>query len=185
MQRLRSNSVTLSYGASPVVNDLSVSGPAKTGVAAKAVALTTKEREQEILMASSAPGVSRHHAGTDFDIGQGGEDQLEPERWQPGEKYFDLGRWLYRNAASWGFMRPFESKGGYGSGYMAGPWHWSYWPIAQALLEFARRNRTDMEAMLQSHWRSGGAGSAAQPQFEFVWGAWKNFLDNVDESPRF
>lgn len=154
-------------------------------LAAKALALAPQEREKEILMASSAPGVSRHHAGTDFDIGQGGDDQLEPELWKPGEKYFDLGRWLVHNAATWGFMRPFETKGGYGKGYMAEPWHWSYWPIAQALLEFARRNRPDMEAMLREHWRTGAAGTSAQPQFEFVWSAWKNFLDNVDESPRF
>jgi hypothetical protein len=157
----------------------------KTFIAAKASVLTTQEREQEILMASSAPGVSRHHAGTDFDIGQGGENELEPELWAPGEKYFDLGRWLFHNAATWGFMRPFESKGGYGKGYMAEPWHWSYWPIAQALLEFARKNQQDVEAMLHAHWQKTGAGSGAQPQFDFIWGAWKNFLNNVDETPRF
>jgi len=157
----------------------------KAFIAAKAIALTMQEREQEILMASSAPGVSRHHAGTDFDIGQGGENELEPELWAPGEKYFDLGRWLFHNAATWGFMRPFESKGGYGKGYMAEPWHWSYWPIAQALLELARKNQQDMESMLHAHWQKTGAPSSAQPEFAFIWGAWKNFLNNVDETPRF
>jgi hypothetical protein len=151
---------------------------------AKATPLTAVEREMEILEASSAPGVSRHHAGTDFDIGQKGtkQDELDPKLWQPGEKYFDLGRWLFHNAATWGFMRPFETKGGYGKGYMSEDWHWSYWPIAQALLEFARRNRSDMESELQAHW---GAAGKAKPQFPFIWKAWFDFLNNVDEKPRF
>ncbi|MEO5558144.1 MAG: DUF4157 domain-containing protein [Dokdonella sp.] len=157
-------------------------------IKAGAASLTLQEREGEILMASSAPGVSRHHAGTDFDIGQTGtgNHELEPELWKPGEEYFDLDRWLLHNAATWGFMRPFETKGGYGKGYMAEPWHWSYWPIAQALLEFARENRTDMEDMLHAHWQKPGAAPAkASGQFEFIWAAWKNFLNNVDETPRF
>lgn len=152
---------------------------------AGATALTPQEREKEILMASSAPGVSRHHAGTDFDIGQKGtgKDELEPELWKAGEKYFDAGRWLLHNAAAWGFMRPFETKGGYGRGYMAEPWHWSYWPVAQALLEFARTNQKDVESILREHWQD--ASKKALPQFEFIWGNWKSFLENVDQTPRF
>jgi hypothetical protein len=163
-------------------------GDAMKFVSAGAASLSLQEREEEILMASSAPGVSRHHAGTDFDIGRTGtgKDELEPELWKPGETYFDLGRWLFHNAATWGFMRPFETKGGYGKGYMAEPWHWSYWPIAQALLEFARKNQQDVETELHEHWQKPGAGATkAQSQFQFVWGAWKDFLNNVDETPRF
>lgn len=150
-----------------------------------AVALTPREREQEILMASSAPGVSRHHAGTDFDIAETGtgKDELEPELWKAGEKYHDAGLWLRHNAATWGFMRPFETKGGHGTGYMAEPWHWSYWPVAQALLEFARANQKDMENMLHEQWQD--ASKKALPQFEFIWGNWKSFIENVDESPQF
>ena len=151
-------------------------------VAAKAVPLTHPEREQEILEASSAPGVSRHHAGTDFDIGERGKDDLQDAFWKPGAKMFDAGRWLRHNAATWGFMRPFETKGGHGTGYMAEPWHWSYWPVAQALLEFARVNRTDMETELRAKWGSSGS---ARLEFVFIWNAWKNFIDNVDESPKF
>jgi hypothetical protein len=154
-------------------------------LSAKAIALTTEEREKEILAASSAPGVSRHHTGTDFDIGQTGtgKDELDPNLWQPGQKYSDLGRWLFHNAATWGFMRPFETKGGYGTGYISEDWHWSYWPIAQALLEFARNNRGDMEKSLRAQW--GASGTTAKPEFTFIWKAWFDFLNNVDETPRF
>lgn len=108
------------------------------------------------------------------------------ELWKPGEKYFDLGRWLFHNAATWGFMRPFETKGGYGKGYMAEPWHWSYWPIAQALLEFARKNKKDIEDMLHAHWQDPASKTPkALPEFEFVWTAWQDFVTNVDETPRF
>jgi hypothetical protein len=153
----------------------------KAFIAAGAAPLASKEREEEILQASSAPGVSRHHAATDFDIGDAttkSPDQLQSKLWQPGGKYFDLGRWLFHNAATWGFMRPFESKGGYGTGYMAEEWHWSYWPIAQALLDFARRTKADMEKALKDHW----SGST---HFQFISTAWTKFLNNVDETPRF
>jgi hypothetical protein len=78
-------------------------------------------------------------------------------------------------------MRPFESKGGYGTGYMAEEWHWSYWPIAQALLDFARRTKADMEEALEAHW----GGSTPSPQFQFIWNAWTKFLNEVDKTPRF
>jgi hypothetical protein len=42
--------------------------------------LTDDEKQQEILSASSAPGVSRHHAGVDFDFGQTEKD-LDPKAW--------------------------------------------------------------------------------------------------------
>jgi hypothetical protein len=151
-------------------------------IKAGAVPLTSEEREKEILQASSAPGVSRHHAGTDFDIGDTKKsDQLQSAFWQTGGAYADLARWLYHNAATWGFMRPFETKGGYGKGYMAEEWHWSYWPIAQAILDFTRQYKTEMEQALHAQW--GGASASAQ--FKFIWNSWKDFLNNVDETPRF
>jgi len=124
---------------------------------------------------------ARSHAGTDFDIGEVKlKNQLESSLWQPGNKYADLGRWLFHNAATWGFMR-FETKGGYGKGYMPEEWHWSYWPVAQALLDFARQYQAAMEQALHEHW--GGTSPAAE--FKFVWKAWRDFLNNVDETPRF
>jgi hypothetical protein len=151
-------------------------------IKAGAVSLLPEEREKEILQASSAPGLSRHHAGTDFDIGDTTKkDQLDSSLWQPGAKFADFGRWLYHNAATWGFMRPFETKGGYGKGYMAEEWHWSYWPIAQALLDFARQNQVELEAALHKQW----GGATAKTQFTFVWKAWRDFLNNVEETPRF
>jgi hypothetical protein len=171
--------------ASTTSKDPAVEAAVKAFVAAGAVPLKSSERETEILQASSAPGVSRHHAATDFDIGDAtikSPDQLQSKLWQPGKKYFDLGRWLFHNAATWGFMRPFESKGGYGTGYMAEEWHWSYWPIAQALLDFARRTKADIEKALKDHWGSRGTPFT---QFQFIWNAWTNFLNNVDETPRF
>jgi hypothetical protein len=151
-------------------------------IKAGAVPLTSEEREKEVLQASSAPGVSRHHTGTDFDIGdQTKSNQLQSALWQTGGAYADLGRWLFHNAATWGFMRPFETKGGYGKGYMPEEWHWSYWPIAQAILDFARQYKGEMETALRAQW----GGTSASPQFKFIWNSWKDFINNVDETPRF
>jgi D-alanyl-D-alanine carboxypeptidase-like protein len=49
---------------------------------ARARALDDNERQFEILQASSAPGISRHHWGTDFDLF---DSDMNPELWTVGD----------------------------------------------------------------------------------------------------
>jgi hypothetical protein len=139
--------------------------------------LTAEEKAKEILMTSSAPGVSRHHAGTDFDFGKTDKD-LEPEAWTSAGDFADAYRWLAKNSSRYGFIQPFETKGGYGKGYAAERWHWSYYPIANALLEFAQAHQSDIDRELQEHW-------AGKPQFDFISKHWRDYLFNVETKARF
>jgi Domain of unknown function (DUF4157)/D-alanyl-D-alanine carboxypeptidase len=140
--------------------------------------LTDDEKQKEILMASSAPGVSRHHAGVDFDIGQSDKD-LDPQAWTGGGRFADAYRWLARNAATFGFIQPFDQKGGYGTGYMSERWHWSYYPVAQAVLEFVMDYDQEIEAALQKLWSDGKGG--IKPEFSFIAKNWRSYLFNVED----
>ncbi|MEQ1903082.1 MAG: DUF4157 domain-containing protein [Pirellulaceae bacterium] len=139
--------------------------------------LTNEEKEKEILMTSSAPGVSRHHAGTDFDFGQT-DKHLQNEAWTGTGDFADAYSWLARNASRYGFMQPFNTKGGYGKGYTEERWHWSYYPIAQALLEFAKEHQKEIDEELQKHWKD-------KPEYEFISKNWRDYLFNVETKARF
>jgi hypothetical protein len=145
--------------------------------------LSSEEKEKEILMTSSAPGVSRHHTGTDFDFGRKGakgEKDLTSEAWTGSGGFADAYRWLAPNAATYGFIQPFDTKGGYGTGYATERWHWSYYPIANALLEFARSHRVKIGEELKRQW-SDSTGKAPRPEFKFIWDNWEQYLFNVEE----
>jgi hypothetical protein len=145
--------------------------------------LTGEEREREILMTSAAPGVSRHHAGTDFDFGRPGVDKdLEAEAWTGTGDFADVYRWLARNASRYGFIQPFDTEGGPGKGYTTERWHWSYYPIAQALLEFAFAHQSEIDQALKEHWQDGGK---VKPEFEFISKNWRKYLFNVENQARF
>ena len=137
--------------------------------------LTDDERQLEILQASSAPGISRHHWGTEFDIFSD-----VPEQWTttgPGKNFADEYAWLERNAFTYGFMQPFTIASAFKRfGYMEERWHWSYWPVAQALLEFVGTHDADVQAVLTSKW-----GTA--PEFSFISKHWREFMNNVEQNP--
>ncbi|MDZ4724649.1 MAG: M15 family metallopeptidase [Leptospira sp.] len=82
-----------------------------------------------ILEFSSAPGTSRHHWGTDFDL-----NALDNAYFQSNGKGKILYEWLKANAGQYGFCQPYNelAKRG-GKGYQEEKWHWSYAPISQAL----------------------------------------------------
>lgn len=145
--------------------------------------LSSEEKEKEILMTSSAPGVSRHHTGTDFDIGRKGkpgDKDLTAQAWTGSGDFADAYRWLVPNAATYGFIQPFDTKGGYGAGYTTERWHWSYYPIAQALLDFARSRRAEIGDELHRQW-ADSTGKAPRPEFKFIWDNWEKYLFNVEE----
>ncbi len=137
--------------------------------------LTVDERQQEILQASSAPGISRHHWGTDFDLF---DPDLGPANWQAGHRFANEYAWLMSNAATYGFIQSFTPMSTFmTTGYIEERWHWSYWPIAQALLEFARAHQSDINTELMRRWGS-------QPQFSFIRRHWREFMFNVNQTPR-
>lgn len=140
--------------------------------------LSSDEKQKEILMASSAPGISRHHAGVDFDFGQS-EADLDPKAWTGSGRFADAYRWLARNAATFGFIQPFDTKGGYGQGYMSERWHWSYFPVAQAALEFVMDYDQEVESALQDLWSDGQGG--IKPEFSFIAKDWRKYLFNVED----
>lgn len=171
--------------------------------------LTPAEREMEILQASSAPGVSRHHWGTDFDL-----NSVSATQWAGAVA--PLYDWLAGTpgtagsgrtggqAATFGFIQSFTSaSGGYGTGYMDEPWHWSYFPVAQALLDWinvrtpppssgggtagcqpatglmnACSPHDAVEAALNAQWGSGH-------QFDFIRSHWSDFMSHVGQQGAF
>jgi Domain of unknown function (DUF4157)/D-alanyl-D-alanine carboxypeptidase len=144
--------------------------------------LDEEEKAKEILMTSSAPGISRHHAGSDFDFGKTDKD-LEPAAWTGAGAFADAYRWLAKNASSFGFIQPFDTKGAYGQGYTAERWHWSYYPVAQALLEFSRIHRSDLQQVLKEHWSD--SSGAIKAEFKFIWANWEKYMFNVEQQGRF
>jgi hypothetical protein len=137
--------------------------------------LTDDEKQMEILQASSAPGISRHHWGTDFDIFS---DQ--PAEWTTagaGRNFLDEYSWLLGNASMYGFIQAFTPLSAYRQlGYMEERWHWSYWPVAQALLEFVSTHDADVQAALTAQW-----GTATE--FSFISSHWREFMNNVNQTP--
>jgi LAS superfamily LD-carboxypeptidase LdcB len=87
---------------------------------------TPEEIISLILEFSSAPGTSRHHWGTDFDL-----NALENSYFEGNAKGKILYDWLVANAATYGFCQPYnELSKRNGKGYHEEKWHWSYAPIS-------------------------------------------------------
>ncbi len=142
--------------------------------------LTPSEREREILQASAAPGISRHHWGTDFDI-----FALAPAMFRTG-RYADEYLWMTHNALLMGFFQPYTSREVRGERYMEERWHWSYYPIAQALLEFAAAHDSEVAARLEELWQEfetrWNPRGEKREFFTFVRAHWREFMFNVDTS---
>ncbi len=139
-------------------------------------------RQQEILVASSAPGLSRHHWGTDFDL-----FSLNPKRFGPRGLYRDEYHWLLRNGVAFGFFQPYTSDPGRG-GYMEERWHWSYFPIGQALLEYAREHEPSIQRELSKQWtgmedRWNRRKGHHERYFDWIEKHWRSFVFEVDRGP--
>ena len=147
--------------------------------------LTADERQVEILTASAAPGISRHHWGTDADL-----FSVELAPWSDPAGLRGVHSWLaggdgmHPHAAGFGFVQPFTAdSGGYGPpysarrGHMAEPWHWSYLPIAQALLEFSLAHQELLEAKLDALWQG--------QQFSYIRRHWRDYLCHVNTAAWF
>jgi zinc D-Ala-D-Ala carboxypeptidase len=84
------------------------------------------KRAVEILKYSSMPGGSRHHWGTDVDL-----NILSNSYYERGEGLV-LSQWLEKNAARFGFCRPYTAERK--SGHEEERWHWSYYPLAKIFI---------------------------------------------------
>jgi hypothetical protein len=139
--------------------------------------LTPEEREWEILQASAAPGLSRHHWGTDLDI-----LGLNPVFFAEGGALYGDWRWLDANALDHGFFQPYVDFEDDRIAHMEERWHWSYYPIAQALWEYIYDNQSYFEAILFDRWdsleRQWGPGRG--PYFGHMRQYWRDYLFNID-----
>ncbi|MEM1349067.1 MAG: D-alanyl-D-alanine carboxypeptidase family protein, partial [Myxococcota bacterium] len=143
--------------------------------------LKPREREREILTASSAPGISRHHWGTDFDI-----FGLNPRQFREHRPLYDEYLWMSTNARAHGFFQTFiHHEAHEGPAYMEERWHWSYYPIASALHRWAEAHEDELAAALNTLWtqieqRWGGR----TPYFDYVRANWKSYMFNVAALPK-
>lgn len=106
--------------------------------------LNAQEKWDAILQWSALPGTSRHHWGCDFDVYDAqamdlADVQLIPEEYQEGGPMEALGSWLkhwLNSPDNPGFYLPYSSLRPHADvGYGHEPWHLSYAPLAQQLLE--------------------------------------------------
>ncbi|WP_437547269.1 D-alanyl-D-alanine carboxypeptidase family protein [Sorangium sp. So ce367] len=141
--------------------------------------------EHQILQASSAPGTSRHHWGTDFDM-----FSLTMSEWhQP--PLSEAHGWLEENASIYGFSQPYCAPTEHGRvfswGYMEEAWHWSFYPIAEALMEFASAHRDELEDRLVGLWdeRDRQRSREGKPSaYRFIRSHWSSYIFNVSRDLR-
>lgn len=106
----------------------------------KPVAISGKANDEIIdliLLWSALPGTSRHHWGTDVDLYDANnisrsELQLVSSEYQDQGPCADLHKWLLAHALEFGFYFPFQLGL---SGVSPEPWHLSYFPVANKLLD--------------------------------------------------
>lgn len=139
--------------------------------------LSATEREKEVLTASAAPGLSRHHWGTDVDI-----LGLNPTHFRDGGLLHDDWRWLDDHGLDFGFFQTYGEPDEQGYAHMEERWHWSYYPIAQALLEFVHDHQDRVEDALFERWDRFERqwGSHHGPYFDHMRKYWRDYLFNID-----
>lgn len=137
--------------------------------------LSKADRQREILVASAAPGLSRHHWGTDIDI-----LGLNPLHFKEGYFFHGAWQWLDTHALDHGFFQPYSNSRVLG-GHFEERWHWSYYPIGQAIWEYIRDDPRRFEEVLfdewdrlESRWGPGGG-----PYFDYVRDNWKRYLFGI------
>ncbi|WP_115718243.1 M15 family metallopeptidase [Gallaecimonas mangrovi] len=99
--------------------------------------LADKDKLHAILRFSALPGASRHHWGTDMDLycakSQGSAPiGLTPKEYNPGGSQYEFAQWLRHSAPDFDFFLPYDADRG---GVAEEPWHLSYAPQAEPLME--------------------------------------------------
>jgi hypothetical protein len=141
--------------------------------------LSVVEREREILEASSAPGLSRHHWGTDVDL-----FSLNPRNFTTGAPLAPVYDWMRDEALAHGFFQTYTGRDEGEHGYMEERWHWSYYPIGQALSDYATRHESKLETALNEQWDRVADWYNRRREkdvvyFRFIRREWRDFVFRV------
>jgi hypothetical protein len=156
--------------------------------------LEPRQREREILQTSSAPGISRHHWGSEFDI-----FTLRPASWEKDALFHEEYRWLEDHALEYGFFQPYHGASPERPHtYIEERWHWSYYPVATALTDYLRNHRDKVEAALIEQWASFASryrddkptsptgsdehqGPSVKPYFQYIREHWFSYATDIVE----
>jgi hypothetical protein len=133
--------------------------------------LTSEERQQEILIASAGPGISRHHWGSEVDFYDA--STAEWQRWSAlFTEMYDHGL-----AARYGFVWTYGRPYVYGAQYRDERWHWSYHPVSKPMLDRVRTESPDaILAALTKLW----AGAADKSHLATPHN-WLQYVTNLNE----
>lgn len=137
-------------------------------------------RQREILTASSAPGISRHHWGTDFDL-----FNLNPRKYLGKGPYADEYLWMTGNALTHGFYQPFTGPKKLGQHtYIEERWHWSYYPAAKAITNYITNHPKAVSKALFAQWDTfekkwNGRKKKGADYFGYVKTHWKAYMLKV------
>ncbi len=134
--------------------------------------LTAHARQREILQFSAAPGLSRHHWGTDFDLF---DPTLRPEAWTRDKPLLEVYDWMKKHALAFGFFQAYgPPKARDARGFLEERWHWSYYPMAQALSEFIAAHEEAFEAGLFDRWDRNDA------YYSYPRRHWRDYLYGIN-----
>lgn len=131
------------------------------------------QRERQILSASSAPGLSRHHWGTEIDL-----FSLNPHRFLEGRRRAGEYDWMRQHASLYGFYQPYKDD----DAYVEERWHWSYVPIGGALTQFADAHRGELGSRLDDLWDRYQRRLADEDDgilFDYVRRHWPSYVFDV------
>ncbi len=152
----------------------------RLGQAINVHSLAPSARVEALLIWSAAPGASRHHWGTEFDVYDRAAVpanyllQLIPDEYRADGVFSKLTAWLDLNMHTYGFYRPYRIDRG---GVQPEPWHLSHWPTANIA---SQRLRIGMlHRAIQNSQLEGKADLLALlPE------VYKRYVRNVDRAPR-
>jgi hypothetical protein len=134
--------------------------------------LSSDQKQQEILQASSGPGISRHHWGTDVDV-----LSVEPTDFADGGSHDAEYRWLTQHAQEYGFEQtytPATTAGGQ-VGYTDERWHWSYVPASDPLQQWAADHPDQVSSELNSGWGN-------DPRYSYLRQHFTDYMQNTDRT---
>lgn len=138
-------------------------------------ALTSEERQIEILRTSTAPGVSRHHLGSDADF-----FDTTPQDWTDDGPEAANYTWLRANAAHYGFLQTYTAESAKTPPAISEErWHWSYAPVSQAVLDFIHAKQDVIADSLDELW------GYDPTRFTYIKAHWRDYMFHVNEKAYF
>ncbi|MFI7498048.1 D-alanyl-D-alanine carboxypeptidase family protein [Streptomyces sp. NPDC049687] len=137
--------------------------------------LTSEERQIEILRTSTAPGVSRHHLGSDADF-----FDTTPQDWTDAGPEAANYRWLRTNTAQYGFLQTYTAESATDKPAISEErWHWSYAPVSEAVLDYVRAHQDVVADALDNLWSYDPA------RYTYIKANWRDYMFHVNETAYF